>query len=256
MANYVLALVTDETKLSARSDEINVAENMKQVKNIINKLKDTLIANKDMVALAAPQLGYPYRIFCIRFADENIQAFVNPMPVKIEGKCLSIEHTPSRPDSEYMVQRPNRLMAGYQLPSGQYNELSLAYPLSALFEQMLDLLDGKLFFKYDILGLPIDKEYYKASAEEKDELHKWYLETFIPQRLDALTKYAESDEEIKFIQNQIKYYRSIIEGETEVVPVNKDGELDFENSTLKTKENEDKLRKEMIDTVKKNLGVK
>ena len=253
--DYVLVIVTDESKLSDRADEINVAENQAQVRNIVSKLKETMIANKDLVALAAPQLGYPYRIFCIRFADENIQAFINPMPVKIEGKSLSIEQTKSRPGKEYMVQRPDRLMAGYQLPSGQYNELSLSHPLSSLFEQMLDLLDGKLFFKYDVLGLPIDKDYYKASEEEKAELHKWYLETFIPERLKALEAYAENDEEVKAIQNQIKYYRSVIEGETEVVPVTADGELDFEHSTLKTKETEDKIRKEMINAVKKNLGV-
>ena len=253
--DYVLALITDEEKLSIRADEINVAENHTQVINIVNKLKDTLLANKDMVALSAPQLGYPYRIFCIRFADENIQTFINPMTVKIEGKSLSIEQTKSRPGKEYMVERANRVMAGYQMPSGQYNELSLSHPLSSLFEQMLDLIDGTLFFKYDYLGLPIDKDYYKAPKEEKEELHKWYLDTFVPTRLKALDDFAGQDKDIIALQNQIKYYRSIIEGETEVVPVYGE-EVDLENSSLKTKEAEDKLRKEMIDTVKKNLGVK
>lgn len=253
--DYVLVIVTDEEKLSNRADEINVAENQAQVRSIVSKLKDTMLANKDLVALAAPQLGYPYRIFCIRFADENIQTFINPMPVKIEGKSLSIEQTKSRPGKEYMVQRPTRLMAGYQLPSGQYNELSLSHPLSSLFEQMLDLLDGKLFFKYDVLGLPIDQEYYKASEEEKAELHTWYLDTFIPERLKALSDLAAKDDDIKALQNQIKYYRSIIEGETEVVPINKDGELDFEHSSVKTKEAEDKFRKDYLEGLKKNLGV-
>ena len=253
--NYVLAIVTDIEKLSNRSDEINVGENLAQVRNIVTKLKDTMRDNPDLVALAAPQLGYPYRIFCIRFADENIQAFVNPMVTKIEGKCLSIEQTRSIPGKEFMVERAERVMAGYQMPSGQYNELSLKHPLSSLFEQMIDLLDGTLFFKYEVLGLPIDKDYYKAPKEQKDELHKWYIEQFVPARLKSLEEAAEKDKDVKALQQQIKYFKSIIEGETEVVPVYGE-ELDLENSSLKTKEAEDKLRKEMIETVKKNLGVK
>ena len=252
--NYVLALVKDEAKLSARCDEINVAENQEQVRSIVAKLKDTMIANKDLVSLAAPQLGYPYRIFCIRFADEDIKAFINPMTTKIEGKSLSIEQFNTRPDKEYLVQRSERVMAGYQMPSGQYNELSLKHPLSSLFEQMIDVLDGTLFFKYDYLGLPIDKDYYKAPQEEKDELHKWYIETYIPERLKALEEYAGNDEDITALQKQIKYFKSIIEGETEIVPAYGE-ELDFDNSSLKVKEAEDKFRKEYIEGLKKNLGV-
>lgn len=254
--NYVLAIVKDPVKLSERCDEINVGENFKVVRKIVSELKDTLIANKDMVALAAPQLGYPYRIFCIRFADENIQAFINPIVTKNQGKCLMIEQTASLPDKEFMIQRSDRVMAGYQMPSGQYNELSLKYPLAAVFENMLDVIDGTLFFKYETIGLEIDKDYYKASKEEKEELHKWYFETYLPAKLKALQETADNDEDVKAIQNQIKYYTSIAKGETEIVGVDDNGNVDFDTSSLRYKEEEDKIRKDMIDTVKKNLGVK
>lgn len=252
--NYVLALVKDIDKLSVRSEEINVAENAAQVINIVNKLKDTIKAHKDLMALAAPQLGYQYRIICIRFADDRIETFINPMITKIEGKSLNIEQINCLPDKDFMVQRSERVMVGYQRASGQYNELSLKYPLSALLEQMIDLLDGTLFFKYNYLGLPIDKDYYKASKEEKDELHKWYLETFIPERVKALQEIADNDKEITAFQNQIKYFKSIIEGDTEVAPVYED-EVDLENTSLKVVEANDKFRKEYLDSLKKNLGV-
>ena len=252
---YVIALVNDIAKLSNRCDEINVAENNAQVRSIVNDLKDTMKANPDLVALAAPQLGYPYRIFCIRFADEDIKAFINPMVTKIEGKSLSIEQTKCLPGQEFMVERSKRVMAGYQMPSGQYNELSLKHPLSSLFEQMIDLLDGTLFLKYEVLGLPIDKDYYKASQEEKDELHKWYLDTYVPAKLKGLEDAAASDEEVKDLQEKIKYFRSIIEGETVIAPVYGE-KVDLENTSLKTKEAEDKFRKEYLEGLKKNLGVK
>lgn len=253
--NYVLKIVDNPEKLSTRCDEIDISKNLSQVKKIVKELKDTILANKDMVALSAPQLGYPYRIFCIRFADENVTAFVNPMVTKIEGKSLNIENINCLPDAEFMLQRSQRVMAGYQMPNGQYNELSLRYPVSAVFEQMLDIIDGTLFFKYETIALPIDKDYYKASPEEKEELHKWYFDTYLPEKLKLIQAEADKDEDIKKLQDQIKYFTSIIEGKTEIVPVYGE-EVDLENSSLKVKEEEDKVTKEYIEGLKKNLGVK
>ena len=253
-AKYVLAVVKDRDTLSERCDEVNVFENKATVRKAINDLKETMKANKDMICLSAPQLGYKYRIFCIRFADEDIKTFVNPIATKVEGKCLMIEHTDAEPDKEYMIQRSERLMAGYQMPGGQYNELSLKYPLAATFEYMLDMIDGTLFFKHDALGLPIDGDYHKASKEEKDELHKWYFDEYLPSRIKMLEGIAENDDGIKDMQKRIKYYKSVIDGTTEVVPVYGE-ELDFENSSKKVQEAEDKSRKIYLDSIKKKFGV-
>lgn len=253
-AKGILAIRNDEERLSDRCNEINVIENLAYVRKVIKDLKDTLKANKDLVALAAPQLGYKVRIFCIRFADENIHTFINPMVTKVEGKCLMIENMPGL-DSDYMVQRSQRLMAGYQLPTGTYNELSLKHPIAALFEKMLDIIDGTLFFKYRAVGLPINKDYYKAPQEEKEELHKWYFDTFLPERLKALQEYAEKDKDIQELQTKIKYFKSVIEGETEVVPAY-GTELDFEHSSKKIAEEEEELRKKYLDSIKDKYGVK
>lgn len=251
---YVLVIHNDIEHLSERCDEINVIENQSYVRKVVKDLKDTIKANKDLVALAAPQLGYKLRIFCIRFADENIQVFINPMVTKVEGKCLMIENMPGL-EHEYMVQRSQRLMAGYQFATGQYNELSLKHPIAALFEKMLDIIDGTLYFKYEAIGLPIDKDYYKASQEEKEELHKWYFDTFLPARLKALEEVAENDEDIQKLQTQIKYFKSVIEGETEVVPAYGE-ELDFEHSSKKVAEEEAELRDKYLTSIKDKYGVK
>lgn len=254
MSKYVLAIHNEESKLSDRCDEINVIENQAAVRKIVKDLKDTIKANKELVALAAPQLGYKARIFCIRFADEDIQTFINPMVTKVEGKCLMIENMPGL-DHDYMIQRSQRLMAGYQMVNGNYNELSLKHPIAALFEKMLDILDGTLFFKYKTISLPIDKDYYKAPEEEKEELHKWYFETFLPARLKSLEEVAEKDEDIKKLQEQIKYFKSVIEGETEVVPAYGE-ELDFEHSSKKIAEEESELRTKYLESLKDRFGVK
>lgn len=253
-SRYVLAIRNDAERLSERCDEISVVENQAYVRKVVKDLKNTIKANKDLVALAAPQLGYKVRIFCIRFADEDIQTFINPMVTKVEGKCLMIENMPGL-EHDYMVQRSQRLMAGYQFVTGQYNELSLKHPIAALFEKMIDILDGTLFFKYETIGLPIDKDYYKAPQEEKEELHKWYFETFLPARLKSLEEVAENDEDIKELQTKIKYFKSVIEGETEVVPAYGE-ELDFEHSSKKIAEEEEELRTKYLNSIKDKYGVK
>lgn len=251
---YVLAIKNDAASLSERCDEINVIENLDLVKRIVTELKNTIKDNGDMIALAAPQLGYKYRIFCIRFSDDDIQAYVNPMVTKIEGKCLMIETMPGL-GKDYMVQRSQRVMAGYQKPTGNYNEVSFKHPIAAVFEKMIDILDGTLFFKYESMGLPIDNDYYKAKQSEKDELHKWYFDEFLPSRLKALEETAEKDEDIKKLQTQIKYFQSVIDGETEIVPAYGE-ELDLEHSSRKIAQEEEELRKKYLDSLKDKYGVK
>ena len=63
MAKYVLAISKDLKKLSQRSDEVDILKDYKKIANIIRELKDTIRANKDLVALSAPQLGYFVRVF-------------------------------------------------------------------------------------------------------------------------------------------------------------------------------------------------
>ena len=45
----------------------------KDLTRTIKELKATLKANKDLMALAGPQLGYKDRVFCIKFADGEIK---------------------------------------------------------------------------------------------------------------------------------------------------------------------------------------
>lgn len=254
MSNYVIKIVKDKEQLSSRCDEINVQENLKHVTKVVNDLKDTLRANKDLMALSAPQIGVNERVFCVRFADGEIKSFINPMITKIQGKCLMIEKALNS-DQEYLMQRPERILVGYQLPTGKAEtDLSLKNPLSAIFEQMIDIIDGTLFFKQEFLGLPIDNAYYKAPQEQKDELHKWYLETYIPSKVEELQKIADNDKDIKETCDAINFMSSVISGETELVP-EIGGKLDFEQSSLKIKESNDKMQKTYEDALKKKFGI-
>lgn len=252
----VLRIINEEERLSERCDEVNVFKEHEHVTHVINDLKDTIRANPELMALAAPQIGVKERIFCIRFSDGDIKAFVNPMITKIHGKFLMIEKDVCD-GAEYMMQRPERIMVGYQTAQGKAEtDKTLNNPLSAIFEHMIDVLDGTAHFNHQSIGLPIDSDYYEAPQEQKDELHQWYLNTYLPGKIAELKKVAEGDEEIKKTQETIDFMTSVFEGKTELVPEDDKGNLDFENSSLKTLEKQEKWQKDYEGRLKKKFGIK
>lgn len=216
-AKAILKIITDVELLSERCDEVNVFLRKKDLTRTIKELKATLKANKDLMALAGPQLGYKDRVFCIKFADGEIKTFINPIITKIQGRKLTIENNPSIPGKEFMVQRPERILLGYQNIDGTVeSDLEFKYPVSAVFDQMIDILDGILLFKYEQQGLEIDDDYYKASEEEKDEVNKWYVETYLPAKIKEIEDIAKDDKDIKQAQDAIAFLTKLANKEVEL----------------------------------------
>ena len=72
---YVLKIIEDKIKLSERALEINVDLNHLKLVTIISELKETLYSNPNLTVLSAPQLGKPFRVFCMKFAGGDIRTF-------------------------------------------------------------------------------------------------------------------------------------------------------------------------------------
>lgn len=222
--NYVLVVHNNREKLEDRSEEVNLFDQkiLKNTAELVSNLKDTLRTHKDMMAIAAPQIGVKSRIFCVKFAEGEIMTFVNPIITKIEGKYLSIESCAGLDNKEFMVQRPERLLLGYQTPTGEFkSDVEFKSPASGVIDQMIDLLDGILFFKYEQEGIEIDEDYYKATPEEKEGLHTWYKEEYLPQR-QAILKALEKDPEIKKMTDAVDFMTKLANKEIEIAPVTVD----------------------------------
>lgn len=223
---YLLKIETNREKLSDRSEEVDLSDKevLDNISHLVADIKDTLRVHDNMIALSAPQLGSKVRVFCVKFADNDIRTFVNPIITKIEGKYLSIEPCVTLDNKEFMVQRPERILLGYQTPTGQFkSDIEFKSPVSGIIDQMIDTLDGILFFKYEQQGIEIDDEYYKASPEEKEELHKWYKEEYLPRKLDEL-KALGDDPEIKKMTDAVSFMTKLANNEISLseVTVNKD----------------------------------
>lgn len=216
MSNNVLAIKKDKTFLRSRCEEVqlNFIEKPRVVK-IINDLKDTLIANNKLVALAASQLGKRERIFCIKFANGDIRAFINPVIAKQEGTHLSRETSIGLSDEEYIVPRANSIIVTYQTPemidTCDMNKFSGV--VAEVFQQMNNLLDGVLL---EDIGLEVLPGFDEASDEERQEIITMYLNS-LENRKSTLEKEIEKSPTAKDMNKAIQFIKELQEGKIETI---------------------------------------
>lgn len=216
MADYVLAITRDLEKLMKRSEEVLVIgmdmQTKPEVAKTIKDLKETIYANKNLVALSAPQIGIFERIFCIRFANGDIRAFINPMISKTDGFHLVREVNPSLPGRSFIVPRHDRIIAMYQTPTGKPEESRFEGVVGEVFQHMVNMLDGVLISD---IGLEVDEDFDNATDDERSEVIKAFLE-IIKQRTEQVNKEIESDEELKKTRDAINFLKGVATGEIKV----------------------------------------
>lgn len=209
--NYILAISRDLGKLSQRSEEVNILKEYRHVSNVIRELKETIRANKDLVALSASQIGYFDRIFCINF-NNDIRAFVNPVITKTEGLKFVREKSPSIPDKEYIVPRSEAVYAVYQQPNGTPESNKFEGSVAEIFQHQVDMLDGVFISDF---GLEVLPEFDLATEEEKKSLIKEYIK-FLRRKEKKLNKEIDNDLDLKKIVDGAKFINAVAKGEVEL----------------------------------------
>lgn len=221
MTKYVLAISKDIKKLSQRSDEVDILKDYKKITNIIRELKDTIRANKDLVALSAPQLGYFVRVFCINF-NNDIRAFVNPVITEAEGFKFVREKNPSIPDKEYIVPRNDVVYAVYQKPDGNPESNKFEGAVAEIFQHQVDMLDGVLISDF---GLEVLPEFDLATDEERNLLLKEYTK-FLKRKTKKMMTDVEKDPELKKIMDGAKFINALAKGDVELEKLDKKESID------------------------------
>lgn len=205
-------IITDYDKLSERANEIGISSNRDEVNQIIKELKDTILEN-GLTHLAAPQIGWDRRIFCINF-DGDIRTFINPMIIKTEEVVLSREHCASL-ENDYIIPRHKEIVAVYQTPTGKSESNRFLEPVSHLFEQCQDLLDGVLLCDY---GMEVTPEFDSATQEEQAEVLEYYI-TSLDELHKKLDEEIESNDMLKQTKDAIDFIGSVVKGETKMEPL-------------------------------------
>ena len=121
---YVKNISTDYNELSERCEEVNLAKEGKEVREIISYLKNTIRAQANISGLSANQIGFNKRIICLNF-NGDIRTFINPIITNAIGFELSKETCHSIPDKTFIRPRNNKINITYQTPLSKIESVQL-----------------------------------------------------------------------------------------------------------------------------------
>ncbi|MBI2487439.1 MAG: peptide deformylase [Deltaproteobacteria bacterium] len=129
-----------------------VLETNEEIRRIINDMTETMYASPSCVGIAAPQVGYPLRMFVMDVSrkigqkkNHGLLALINPVLVYSEGEKITREGCLSIPDFLGNVKRARRVIVKGLNPEGWEVEI-LSTGLEAIaMQHELDHLDGVLF---------------------------------------------------------------------------------------------------------------
>ena len=139
-----------------------------RIQEIIKDMQEALATQDDGVAIAAPQIGIPFRIFVVsdavlREADEDYKStgkdliFINPEITKLsreknptEEGCLSVRWKYGK-----VLRSIKATIQGYD-ENGEKVERGASGLLAQVFQHETDHLDGVLFIDkaYDVQDIP------------------------------------------------------------------------------------------------------
>ncbi len=214
-----------EQLLGHRCDEIDIKKKYHLMRECISELKSTMQANH-LIALAAPQIGYNCRIFCIQF-EKAIKTFINPILTSVKGLELSRETDVSMANGtkEYIRIRHNDIVATYLTPTGKIESGKMVGASATLIQKEIDYLDGLLLCD---VGLEVDEAFDSATEEEREQVLSAYLDSIDIQSV-KFNEMIHEDKELKDVANAIDFLTSVNKGET----VLSDEEITAERADVK-----------------------
>lgn len=211
-------IITDVEKLTQPAEPLEflteAGARTEEGLEIINKIKNIMEKNTDILALSAPQIGINKRIFCLRFNDQ-IKTFINPIITKKRGLNIIIETCSSLPGKEIVIGRPKEITAVYYNENFKYEDNKLLDAAASMFDQQAQILDGVL---PNELGLVSDIEVDgKIEEEDLEEIISFYRDTFLPNRLASLQNVITADDTVIKDYKNLKFTEGVINGRITVV---------------------------------------
>lgn len=200
-----------------RCDEVNLFDETisKDVHKVIEDLRDTLIAHKELIALSAPQIASKYRIFCMKFAGNDVRTFINPLIIERKGVKLNQEQQigfSEFDNNTYFTFRSAELTAGYQTPTGKVETNKFTNEACVVFEQMVNLLDGVFVSDF---GLLKEDGFDDLSEEDKKEIFTMYAQS-LKARSEQAEEELKNDKEFAQLDKLTKFYTQYSLGNVEI----------------------------------------
>lgn len=141
MIKRVLNYKNEEDKeiLSQKSETV---ENIDEIKDLIQDLKDTLHAIPDAKGLSAIQLGINKRV-CICSWGGNEILLINPVIIRSRGEKEYLEGCLSVPGIYKKVKRFQKVWCSYLDENGEQQEIAQGGRMSDIIQHELDHFEGE-----------------------------------------------------------------------------------------------------------------
>ena len=129
----------DKEILSQKSETV---ENIDEVKDLIQDLKDTLHAIPDAKGLSAIQLGINKRICICSWGGDEV-LLINPVITRCRGEQEYLEGCLSVPGVYKKVTRFQKVWCSYLDENGEQQEIAQGGRMSDIIQHELDHFEGK-----------------------------------------------------------------------------------------------------------------
>lgn len=129
----------DKEILSQKSETV---ENIDEVKNLIQDLKDTLHAIPDAKGLSAIQLGINKRICICSWGGDEV-LLINPVITRSRGEQEYLEGCLSVPGVYKKVTRFQKVWCSYLDENGEQQEIAQGGRMSDIIQHELDHFEGE-----------------------------------------------------------------------------------------------------------------
>ena len=129
----------DKEILSQKSETV---ENIDEVKDLIQDLKDTLHAIPDAKGLSAIQLGINKRICICSWGGDEV-LLINPVITRSRGEQEYLEGCLSVPGVYKKVTRFQKVWCSYLDENGEQQEIAQGGRMSDIIQHELDHFEGK-----------------------------------------------------------------------------------------------------------------
>lgn len=139
MIKDILIYPKDKDILTSKSVDV---EDVNEVKDLIQDLKDTLNNTQTGVGISAVQIGELKRVCVIKPDDKTIFAMINPKLTKTEGVCLFKEGCLSAPNVSKTVQRAKRVTVEYLNEQGEKVRATRGGLTAIIIQHELSHFDG------------------------------------------------------------------------------------------------------------------
>jgi len=207
------ALTTGTSPLKFLTDK---GVEKKEGLNIIKEIKEVMEADKNIIALAAPQIGIDARIFCIRFNDA-IKTFINPIVIKKANYVIRPETFISMPGKEILIIRPEEITVVYYTEEFKYEENKLLGAAARIFDQHCQLLDGILPSELGLVSdVETDGSLADCTEEEIQELSEFYKK-YVATKMESMKASISSNPEMEKQYNSLRFAENVINGRANII---------------------------------------